>query len=375
MYDEEAILDDEIIAALDCVGPLSAQYITHTLKDKWPFWPDYAEELQFFLRTFTIKFIPAPAKPRASSNPPPSPRSRPATPAAMTAAPRPPVHALAPGSPSSLPPSLAPKRPSDDTRGGALADRLDAPPPPAKRPKTVHSPPLEHYPRSHEAWASSLPPTQRPPSTPPAYLDSMFCTPGSWPPLRTPGVDHSVADSARVPRHPRHLDEQPIGRASSYAQSAEPALLLRGRVSEHIPARALSTPNVSSSPYPCPPFHPQSIPPVPVSPSPFTYRHPSPSLSAWHPVPISPSPFAYRRPSPSPSPLPYPRPNITHVPSLSQFYPYDTPSIQFPSAQLSSTPLSPPPTRPGAPGVASLTPIHPSQPCNPLESSWDSMRM
>ncbi|EJF62115.1 P-loop containing nucleoside triphosphate hydrolase protein, partial [Dichomitus squalens LYAD-421 SS1] len=45
MYDETIIFDDDLIAALDCVGPLSPEYITSVLQGKWAFWPKYGEEL------------------------------------------------------------------------------------------------------------------------------------------------------------------------------------------------------------------------------------------------------------------------------------------------------------------------------------------
>ncbi|KAI1784235.1 P-loop containing nucleoside triphosphate hydrolase protein [Ganoderma leucocontextum] len=76
MYDDEAVLDDEFIAALDSIGSLSRNYISSVLKGKWPFWDEHAEELISFTQTFSIDFIPIPPKPRSrqsSASEPPDP--------------------------------------------------------------------------------------------------------------------------------------------------------------------------------------------------------------------------------------------------------------------------------------------------------------
>ena len=154
MYDETAVLEDDIIAVLDCVGSLTPDYLTYVLKDKWPFWNQHAEELIAFTRTFTIEFIPPPAKPRASSKGPTTPRSRSATPVDYSTS-YPPSATPALFALSFTPaPLSAPKRLFDDTSDRPTTPSshfaYSTPAPQAKRMKSTET-------VANDAWESRLP--------------------------------------------------------------------------------------------------------------------------------------------------------------------------------------------------------------------------
>ncbi|KAI0363847.1 P-loop containing nucleoside triphosphate hydrolase protein [Pilatotrama ljubarskyi] len=83
-YDETAILNDEMIAALTSCGPLAPRQIADILEDKWAFWDEYHEELKSFIAALKLAFHPLPKKatadnaatPAADGSPnPPAPES------------------------------------------------------------------------------------------------------------------------------------------------------------------------------------------------------------------------------------------------------------------------------------------------------------
>ncbi|EJF56898.1 P-loop containing nucleoside triphosphate hydrolase protein [Dichomitus squalens LYAD-421 SS1] len=63
-YDQTSILDEELILLLVSHGPLSVKQALDLIKDKWPFYDMYAEELGAFLADVKVKFIPLPTKSR-----------------------------------------------------------------------------------------------------------------------------------------------------------------------------------------------------------------------------------------------------------------------------------------------------------------------